>query len=84
MKVRDEPPGPGKSLSLEHRWTGRPKRKHLDAYRQWTISSAQILADHWGKRIGYALGVSPTCTEFWSFEPGKAPILAKKLPFGIS
>jgi hypothetical protein len=70
-------------LSLEHEWTGRPKRKHLDAYRQWTLYTTQLLADRWGQNIGYVLGISKSSTEFWSFGPGKAPTLAKKLPFRI-
>jgi hypothetical protein len=83
MRVVDRPPARGHMLSISHEWTGRPKRKHLSAYRQWTIYTTQLLADRWGKRIAYALAVSRTCTEFWCFEPGKPPTLAKKLPFGI-
>jgi len=84
MKVVDEPPGQGKALSVAHEWTGQPKRKHLDAYRRWTLYTTQLLAERWQKRILYGLGVAPNRTEFWAFEPGAAPKLLRKLNAGIS
>lgn len=83
MRVLNQAPRPGQSLTLDHEWTGRPKRKHLDAYRQWTLCTIQRLADRWQKRILYALGVAHDRTEFWAFEPGCAPKLLKILNCGI-
>jgi hypothetical protein len=70
-------------LKFRCEWTGQPQRKHLAEYRQWVLYTTQLLAERWNERIGYALGVSPTCTEFWVFAPGDAPKLLKKLPFGL-
>jgi hypothetical protein len=83
MTVEDKPPGAGTSLSLNHEWTGRPKRKHAAAYRQWTLTAIQLLADRWQCRILYALGIAPNRTELWAFEPGAAPKLLRKLNCGI-
>jgi hypothetical protein len=51
MRVRDEPPGPHRMLSCEHRWTGRPKRKHLADYRRWALYTTQLLADRWNQWV---------------------------------
>jgi hypothetical protein len=73
-------PDPG-YLVLE--WSGKPKSKHLAAYRQWALFIHQTLADRWGERILYVLGTTANQTELWSFEPGRAPKLIKKLDVGI-
>ena len=83
MKVRDEPPGPRKTLSCERQWIGRPKRKHLPDYRRWCLHVTQLLADRWNQRVLYALSTIANSTEFWLFEPGAAPKLLKKLSSGI-
>jgi hypothetical protein len=83
MKVRDEPPRPRKMLSFEQQRTGRPKRKHLPDYRRWCLHVTQLLADRWNQRVLYALGMAPSRTEFWAFEPGAAPKLLSKLNCGI-
>jgi hypothetical protein len=83
MRVLDEPPRPGQGLVLDHAWTGRPKAKHLDSYRQWTLYTIQLLADRWQQRVLYALGVAHNRTEFWGFEPGSAPRLLETSNCGI-
>jgi hypothetical protein len=83
MRVVDAAPQPGEMLQFNHEWTGRPKPKHIAAYRQWTLYVTQMLTERWGKRILYGLGVSPSCTELWSFEPGSSPKLLEKARFGI-
>jgi hypothetical protein len=83
MLVRDIAPGPGESFQFTCQWTGQPRPKHLPEYRRWILYTAQLLVDRWQKRIGYALSVSPSCTEFWTFEPGAAPKLLKKFNCGI-
>lgn len=81
--VADRPPKPGAGLNLNFHWSGRPEPKHLAAYRQWILSTVQILADKWDAPILYALGVAADSTELWSFQPGKAPRLLQKLNAGI-
>ena len=83
LHIAAQPPRPGQMLSLACLWTGKPKKKHIPADRQWVLVTNQHLTDHWGIRISYGLGVSPNQTEFWSFEPGGSPKLLKKLNVGI-
>ena len=83
VRVDDQPPEPGSGLNLRFEWSGRPKPKHIAAYRQWILGTVKILADRWDSRILYALGVAANSTELWTFEPGKAPQLVKKLNVGI-
>ena len=83
MLTPDVPPERGKGLTLLHQWTGRPKKKHLAAYRQWTIYSVQILATRWQKRILYALGIASDKAEIWCFEPGGSPRLLETIPVGL-
>src|SRR6202035_1303432 len=79
VRVSDQPPEPGAPLNLTFHWSGQPKRKHLAPYRQWILSTVQILSDRWGAEILSGLGVAADETELWSFEPGKAPRLLEKL-----
>ena len=84
LQVPAAPPGPNEMLLPVCVWIGgRPKKKHVREYRQWALLVHQSLADQWGKRIAYGLGVAPNRTEFWCFEPGCAPKLLQKVPFGI-
>lgn len=83
LRVKDEPPTPGQMFALPCEWSGRPKPKHIAAYRQWILVTNQLLAERWGKSILYALGTAPNRTEFWSFQPGQTPKLTKKLNVGI-
>lgn len=84
MRVPAAPPGPGGFFNPICIWTGgRPKKKHIPQYRQWVLFTTQTLADLWGIRIAYGLGVRPDKTEFWHFEPGTPPKLAKVLDEGI-
>src|ERR1700724_2094274 len=83
VRVSDQPPGPGAPLNLTFHWSGQPKRKHLATYRQWILSTVQILSDRWGATILYGLGTAADATELWSFEPGSAPRLLEKLSVGI-
>jgi hypothetical protein len=76
-------PAEPQDFSLVFEWTGKPEPKHLSAYRQWALFVHQTLADRWGGRILYAVGVSANETELWQIEPGQAPKLAKKLNVGI-
>jgi len=78
MFVRDSAPGPGEAFQFHCQWTGQPRPKHFTEYRRWVLHTTQQLAERWQKRIGYALGVSPSCTEFWCFEPGCTPTLLEK------
>jgi hypothetical protein len=82
-RIKDEPPAPGQSISWAFEWSGRPKRKHLSAYRQWVLSTNQVLADRWQKSILHALGTAADETELWQFKPGEPPKLAQKLNIGI-
>jgi hypothetical protein len=84
MTVRDEPPESGMALSCEHQWSGRPKPKHVSAYRHWTLHTTQFLAERWQKRILYGLRIARNRTELWAFEPGSTPKLLKILNCGIS
>jgi hypothetical protein len=70
-------------LNLRFEWSGQPKREHLAPYRQFILSTVQILSDRWGATILYGLGTAADETELWSFEPGKAPRLVQKLNVGI-
>ena len=84
MQVPVKPPGPGERFSPVCLWSGgRPKRKHIAAYRQWVLFTTQTLADSWGQTIAYGLGTAPNRTELWYFEPGKPPKLVKRLNAGI-
>ena len=83
VRVDDQPPEPGAPLNLTFHWSGQPKREHLAPYRQWILSTVQILSDRWGVTILYGLGAAADATELWSFEPGKAPRLVQKLNVGI-
>jgi hypothetical protein len=82
-RIKDEPPEPGQSPLWIFEWTGRPKPKHVNAYRQWALSVNQLLCDRWRQSILYCLGVKPNETEVWIFKPGEAPKLLKKLNIGI-
>ena len=84
ITVPDFPPANGKlAPPCASNWIGRPKPKHVAAYRQWMLSVHQHLADRWQIKILYALGPSPHRTELWCFEPGKPPRLREVLPVGI-
>jgi hypothetical protein len=83
MTVRDEAPAPGQSHVKSIEWIGQPKPKHVAEYRQWVLHTTSILAERWNVSILYGLGVGPKCTEFWQFEPGKAPKLLATAPVGI-
>ena len=83
LRVPDVPPADGQILQLDSTWTGRPKRRHLPAYRQWILYVTQSLADRWDQRILYALGVAENQTEVWGFEPGESPQLIEKIPIGL-
>jgi len=83
IRVEDQPPIRGENLNLEYEWTGRPRPKHTNEYRQWVLYVAQSLCDRRNITMLYCLGSSKNCTELWCFEPGKPPKLAKKLPVGL-
>lgn len=83
MRILDKPPEPHSRVDVDIEWTRRLKRKHIPAYRQWVLSTQQILADRWQMRMLYALGVAHNLTELWGFEPGGAPRLVEKLNVGI-
>jgi hypothetical protein len=84
MRVPSAPPRAGQPFNPICIWTGgRPKKKHIPEYRQWVLLTNQSLADQWGIRIGYGLGVTAHETEFWCFEPGGPPKLLKKINAGI-
>lgn len=61
--------------TLNFVWDGHPKPAILPEYRAWAMTVISELANHWGTKIAYALGVSEHETELWAFEPGKAPEL---------
>src|SRR6516225_1546235 len=82
-RIKDEPPRPGQNLAYDFQWTGKPKPKHLAAYRRWILATNQTLCDRWQKTILYALGTTKHETEFWTFKPGEPPQLAQKLNVGI-
>jgi hypothetical protein len=82
-RIKDEPPVPGQNLAYAFEWMGKPKPKHLAAYRQWILATNQMLCDRWQKTILYALGTTEKETEFWAFKPGEPPKLAQKLNIGI-
>jgi hypothetical protein len=82
-RIKDEPLPPGQNVVFNFEWTGKPKPKHLTAYRQWALFLNQTVADRWGQTILYALGTASDETELWTFKPGQAPKLAKRLNVGI-
>src|SRR5262245_51985813 len=83
MTVTDEPPAAGQSHVQSIEWIGELKSKHIAEDRQWVLHTTSILAERWNLSILYGLGVSPQRTEFWQFEPGKAPKLLGTAPVGI-
>lgn len=83
INITDTPPPADRMFVLPCQWTGRPRPKHPTAYRQWILFVNQTLADRWGQRILYALGTASDETELWTFEPGRPPKLAQKLPIRI-
>ena len=83
VRIKDEPPISGQNLAYDFEWTGKPKRKHLAAYRQWILATNKLLCDRWKKTILYVLVTAPNQAEFWEFEPGQPPRLAQKLNVGI-
>jgi hypothetical protein len=83
VRVPDHPPEPGSRNTLSFEWTGHLKRKHVPAYRQWILSTNQILADRWQITMLYALGTHLNRTELWQFKPGTAPTLLERLNVGI-
>jgi hypothetical protein len=82
LSVANQAPEAG-MLRLRMEWTGRPKKKNVPEYRQWILGVNQSLVERWGRTLLYALGVAPDRTEFWTFEPGKAPKLARVVNAGI-
>ncbi|MGA8658281.1 MAG: hypothetical protein WB586_19235 [Chthoniobacterales bacterium] len=83
LQIPAAPPAPGQLLLPTCCWSGRPKPKHIPAYRQWALLVHQNLADQWQQRILYGLGTAPNWTELWCFEPGGTPKLLQKIPVGI-
>jgi len=83
VRIKDEPPSDQTPFAPRFEWTERPKRKHLPEYCRWILHVVQICADRWNVRILYVLGPTPNTTEWWTFEPGKAPVLQQKLNVGI-
>jgi hypothetical protein len=83
IRIKDQAPTQGEMHQMNYQWIGRPKKKHLPIYRQWVLEVNRTISDRWGSRIGYALGVAPNRTEFWTFEPGQAPQLVQIIPAGI-
>jgi hypothetical protein len=83
LQVNAEPPAKGEFFHVSIAWTGKPKKKHTPQYRQWVLSTTQHLCDLWDYRILYGLGLEKNATEFWQFEPGQAPKLVQKIPFGL-
>jgi hypothetical protein len=83
LEVSAQPPTKGEQLHMNIAWTGRPKKRHTNQYRQWVLCTTQHLCDLWNQRILYGLGLEKNSTEFWHFEPGKPPKLIQKLPIGI-
>jgi hypothetical protein len=64
--------------ALNFVWDGRPSPRIGAEYRVWMMTVVQELANRWRTKIAWAFGVSPTQTELWGFEPGKAPELLEK------
>ena len=58
IQIPVNPPGPGEMFSPVCLWSGRSP-KHVPAYRQWVLVTNQTLADRWGQRILYGLGIAP-------------------------
>jgi hypothetical protein len=83
VRVPDHAPEQRSLFDLSFEWEGQLKRKHVPAYRQWILSTNQILAERWQTTILYALGTDRNLTELWCFEPGTAPKLLEKLNVGI-
>jgi hypothetical protein len=84
LTVSAEPPTQGVLRHQSCEWDGKLKPRHVPEYRRWILEVYRTLADRWGQKVLYALGISPRATELWAFEPGQAPRLIKKVPFGIS
>jgi hypothetical protein len=83
FQIPAAPPAPGQLLSPTCCWSGRPKPKHIPAYRQCALLVHQSVADQWQQRILYALGIAPDRTEIWPFEPGEPPKLLGKIKVGV-
>jgi hypothetical protein len=83
VRVPDQKPEPDGRLDLTFEWVGWPKPKHTAEYRQWMLSTIQILCDRWQVSILYCLGATKRETEAWGFEPGCPPKLIKKLVAGL-
>ena len=83
LRIPNTPPAYGSMLTINMEWSGRIKRKHVPAYRQWILSTNQILCDRWETTMLYALGTHHNRTEVWSFKPGECPKLVDKLNVGI-
>lgn len=83
ITLPDTPPLSGAFVMLPCGWIGKPKRRHLPIYRRWILFVSQSLADRWGQKLLYALGVSANQTELWEFEPGLAPRLVEKISVGV-
>jgi len=83
FKITDQPPSPGGPFSPVLAWTGRPKKKHLPAYRQRILFVTQTISDRWQQRILYALSVAPNARSSGIFEPGRPPKLATTVNIGI-
>jgi hypothetical protein len=81
--VPDHAPPPGSRNVMSVEWTGRVRRKHIDEYRQWVLSTNQVLSDRWGITMLYALGVACNLTELWRFTPGSSPRLVEKIRAGL-
>lgn len=79
MRVMANPPPPGSGHVLAIEWDGQPKPKHVAEYRQWILSTHQMLCDRWQVSILYCLGVAPNRTELWEFKPGNPPKLAETI-----
>jgi hypothetical protein len=83
IKLPAGPPAKGACMVPIVEWTGKPKLKHFAQYRQWVLHVQQMLVDRWQTTTLYALGVGPKLTELWAFEPGTAPKLIEKIPYGL-
>jgi len=81
IQIPVNPPGPGEMFSPVCLWSGRSP-KHVPAYRQWVLVTNQTLADRWGQRILYGLGIAPN-RQIWGFEPSSPSKLLGKINVGI-
>lgn len=66
-------------LKANCEWIGRPRKKHVNQYRQWVLTTQQHLSDLWQLRTLYVLGVAHNYTEIWKFAPGEPPKLVETL-----